>query len=49
MLVSCGETDYLMKKETPYEKYIKKTPYHINRISQFFECSMPIFNVNTGS
>jgi len=39
MLVSCGEIDYLMKKETPYEKYINKTPYHINIISQLFGCS----------
>jgi len=43
MLVSCGEIDYLMKKETPYKKYINKTPYHINIIRQFFECSVPIF------
>jgi len=44
-----GEIDYLMKKETPYEKYINKTPYHINIIRQFFESSVPIFNVNTDS
>jgi len=49
MLVSCGEIDYLIKKETPYEKYINKTSYHINIISQFFGCSVPIFNVNIGS
>jgi len=38
-----------MKKETPYEKCINKTPYHITVTCQFFECSMPIFNANTGS
>jgi len=45
-----GEIDYLIKKETPYEKCRNKTPYHITVIiRQFFECSMPIFNANTGS
>jgi len=30
MLLSCGEVDYLVKKETPYKKYINKAPYRIN-------------------